>query len=232
MTQPRIFLVLLLSYLTNCLGQNSKTSVSIKSENQSLKQTSFVPSDSNQFYFPLKTFRDSSLLKVFPDSSFYISHDRSVNTRYSKNLFIMREPIVYMDKSQNEVFRFTWLRSFEEPIAIRIEKHDESYLIFWKSCSLNNDNNPAKLTVTKQKRIDKQTWDEFQSRISQIDFWYLKTNENVFDNDGSHWILEGKTPEKYHVVDRWSPKNESAFYQCCDFLIELTNLKIKNRDKY
>jgi hypothetical protein len=88
------------------------------------------------------------------------------------------------------------------------------------------------LKVTKQKRIDKQTWDEFQSRISQIDFWYLKTNEIVFDNDGSNWILEGKTPEKYHVVDRSSPKSESAFYQCCDFLIELTNLKIKNRNKY
>lgn len=185
--------------------------------------TPFVPIDSSQFYFPLETFHDTSI---------YIGHDNFANTWYSKHLFAMKEPVIFMDNSENEIYRFTWLRTFHNPVAIRIEKQGDSCLLYWKSCSGAGGYQPGKLTVNSQKIIEKATWNEFKSRLDQIDFWNLKTNEKVFGCDGARWILEGKSLQQYHVVDRWTPDDNSKYYQCCDFLIGLTDLKIKNKYKY
>lgn len=72
----------------------------------------------------------------------------------------------------------------------------------------------------------------FQTLLSKADYWNLKTNEvDIPGNDGSQWILEGVDDKNYHVVDRWTPRGGS-FYECCDFLIGLTDLKIEKSDKY
>ncbi|HYV91221.1 MAG TPA: hypothetical protein VE978_05535 [Chitinophagales bacterium] len=186
--------------------------------------TSFVPTDSTQFYFPLEVFRDTSI---------YVGHDTFADTWYSQHLFAMREPVIFMDKSQNEIYRFTWLRTFHNPVAIRIEKQGDTYLLYWKLCNGAGGYAPGKLTIDKQRMIDKQTWEKFKIKLDEIDFWNLATNEKEMSGtDGSQWILEGKTSKQYHVVDRWTPSDKSKYYQCCDFLIGLTDLKIKGDDKY
>ena len=38
--------------------------------------------------------------------------------------------------------------------------------------------------------------------------------------DGSQWILEGVRGGEYHVVDRWSPKDNS-YSQLCKYLLRL-----------
>jgi hypothetical protein len=200
-----------------------KKSISITAIYNLSCDTAFVPTNSNKFYFPSRVFRADSNdigLAAFTDSW------------YSKHLFAMREPIFYADKSQNEFYRFTWLRTFHNPIAVRLEKHGETYTLFWKQCDGSGGYDPGKLIIDKQKNIDKATWDEFQNQLNQIDFWNMITNEDDFDLDGSRWILEGKTESQYHVVDRWTPANSTKFYKCCNFLIELTDLKIKEKDKY
>ena len=159
--------------------------------------------------------------------------DSFLNKWYSEQLFAMREPIIFSDKSNKEIYRFTWLRTFDNPIAIRIEKQDSTYLLFWKVCNGAGGYEPGQLTENKQKTIDKETWDKFKSKLNDINFWNLPTKENeIMGTDGSQWILEGKKDSKYHTVDRWSPSEKGKYYQCCDFLIGLTDLKIKADDKY
>jgi len=159
--------------------------------------------------------------------------DSFSNKWYSEQLFAMREPIIFSDKSNKEIYRFTWLRTFDNPIAIRIEKQDSTYLLFWKVCNGAGGYEPGQLTTDKQKIIDKQTWDKFKNKLSDINFWNLPTKEkDIMGTDGSQWILEGKKGNKYHAVDRWSPSEKSKYFQCCDFLIGLTDLNIKDADKY
>ena len=69
-------------------------------------------------------------------------------------------------------------------------------------------------------------------QLTKIDFWGMDTNEKVMGNDGAQWVLEGKLDKKYHVVNRWTPNSSSNYYKCCDFLIGLTDLKIKPNEKY
>ena len=185
--------------------------------------TTFSPSDSNQLYFPLIKSNDPSTEDVL---------ESFLDTWYSQQLFALREPVIFYEQTQNEIYRFTWLRSFHHPIAIRIERHADKYFLFWKMGSGAGGYSPGKLTVDKQISIDKAIWDEFKKWLEQSDFWNMQTNVRVFGADGAEWILEGKTNEKYHFVTRWSPKKESNYYQCCNMLIELTDLNIKRREKY
>jgi len=211
-------ILILMFLLYACNKWNSKD---LKTDNELVNDSLFIPSDSSQFYFPLEAFRDTSI---------YVGHDTFVNTWYSKHLFAMGEPIIFLDTSQKEIYRFTWLRTFHNPITIRIEKEGIKYMVFWKLCNGAGGYEPGKLMINKQKEIDKTIWDEFQNHINQIDFWHLLTNDNDFGEDGSQWILEGKNINHYHVVDRWTPNVESYYYQCCDFLIRLTD--IESKDKY
>jgi len=213
---------ILILILACCQGQQKIKSSEAVINNLSIDTGTFK-TDSNMFYFPLESLKDTSI---------YIGHDTFTDTWYSHHLYAMREPVIFTDKSQNEIYRFTWLRTFHNPIAIRIEKHNDSYTLYWKLCNGAGGYQPGRLTVSKQLTIDKSTWSEFIKLLNQIDFWNLKTNEKIFGCDGSQWILEGKLLEQYHVVDRWTPDENSKFYHCCDFLIKLTDLKIKNDDKY
>ena len=49
--------------------------------------------------------------------------------------------------------------------------------------------------------------------------------------DGSEWIMEGVNQTNYRVVSAWSP-SKGNFYNACDYLISLTNLKISEKKKY
>jgi hypothetical protein len=64
------------------------------------------------------------------------------------------------------------------------------------------------------------------SNINSIDFWNLPSIEGgIRGTDGAQWILEGKEPGKYHVVDRWSG---GEIEKVCRQLLELTDLKIEH----
>lgn len=198
--------------LVSCQGTSNKISSDSTTQSYELPDL-YIPTDSTKFYFPA-------------------NFDSFNNEWYSEHLFAMREPILFFDSSQTEIYRFVWLRTFHNPISIRIEKQQNICLLTWKLCNGAGGYEPGQLTIAKQKQIDNAIWEKFKTLLTQIDFWNLDTEEKeIMGLDGSQWILEGKKGEKYHVVDRWSPKNDK-YSQCCDFLIKLTDLTFGDEDKY
>ena len=175
----------------------------------------------HKYYFPLGKTNDHVQLDTF-----------SIKW-YSEQLEALNEPIIFLDKSNKETYRFTWLRSFDQPVVIRIEQNNGQYLIFWKVGSGAGGYKPKKEFISNQKIISKAIWNEFINKLHQIDFWEMDTKyTGVLGTDGSQWILEGKTSGKYHVVDRWTPDAKSNYYKCCDYLIGLTDIKVRAGRKY
>ena len=215
MKRTIILSIVTLVILLSCQGKNNKISLKTTTMSYELPDL-YIPTDSTKFYFP---------------NSVFNKFDNFCNIWYSKHLFAMREPILFSDSSQTETYRFVWLRTFHNPIAIRIEKQQEIYLLTWKLCNGAGGYEPGQLTMAKQKQIDEITWENFKTLLNQIDFWNMDTEVETMGLDGSQWILEGKDADKYHVVDRWTPRG-GAYYQCCDFLIGLTDLTFKKKDKY
>jgi hypothetical protein len=215
-----VAIVLLLS----CKGQSDKSSRSKYFDQKVLVDSQNIPQDSNQFYFPLELFRDSSR---------FIEYDTFVVKWYSSQLFAMKEPLFFNEKSKKEMYRFTWLRTFHHPVAIRIEKDSDMYTIYWKICSGAGGYEPGRLIASGKKAITNNDWYKFQLLLFSIHYWELSTNgKDIGGNDGSQWILEGATPYKYHVVDRWTPDKNDDYYKTCDFLIGLTNFDFKPKEKY
>jgi hypothetical protein len=182
-----------------------------------------------------KSISDSRL--YFPtairiDSNKCIGLDSFINRWYSKHLRAMNEPILYTGKLDREIYRFTWLRTFDNPIMIRMEKKNDSINLIYKITSGAGGYEPGEIVIDKKKKLLTVEWNQFLKLVDSCKFWStLPCEVLIGGNDGSQWILEGATNNYYQVMDKWSPR-EGAYYDCCNYLIELTDLKFKKNEKY
>jgi len=198
----------------------------------------FLPKSPYQLYFPEESFLDTinRFYQREPDSVFLenmkswaIFHNRW----YSEHLFAMKEPILFVQNNHKEIYRFAWLRSFDEPIAIRVEKSEEGIFLFVKVCDGKGGYEPGKLTVNQKIRLTKKKWKKFSEALTKYDFWSTSPIEktNVLICDGARWILEGKSKKGYHVVDRHSPGEyrDNEFRELCLYILKLSDLSVKGR---
>lgn len=198
-----------------------------------------VPIDSLQEYFPREMFPDliaswdttvegNYRYTVNPEEGVY---DEFIVKWFSKQLFALNEPLLFNKEINKEVYRFTWLRSFHRPMAFRIEKSGDKYELFWKVTSGAGGYDPGEIVIDDRKSIDEEEWLEFLELVDQANFWELDLGIKLGGSDGAEWILEGLSEENYRVIAKWTPR-EGAFYEACNYLIELSDVKIRKGDKY
>ncbi len=148
---------------------------------------------------------------------------------YSEHLSALDEPVL-SDTLPTKIYRFTYLRTFDNPIVIRIENDNDTISIHWKVSDGAGGYEPGEIIESESNKLSKEDWELIENEIDSIDFWNLPTVESgLMGTDGSQWILEGKTLGKYKVVDRWCGGKISSV---CRELIQLTNLKLKKDDIY
>jgi hypothetical protein len=148
---------------------------------------------------------------------------------YSEHLSALDEPVL-SDSLNTKIFRFTWLRSFDHPVVIRIENTGDTISLFWKVSDGEGGYSAGKVFINERKALTVAQWNTINTKINAIGFWDLPTTENtILGTDGAQWILEGKRLGKYHVVDRWSGGEISSV--CMD-LLKMTDLDIKKDDIY
>jgi len=148
---------------------------------------------------------------------------------YSKHLKALNEPVL-SDTLSAKIYRFTYLRTFDNPIVIKIENKNDSISILWKISDGAGGYEPGEIIENESKELTTVDWQLIENKIDSIDFWNLPTVENeLLGTDGSQWILEGKALGKYNVVDRWCGGKISSV---CRQLIELTDLELKEDDIY
>jgi hypothetical protein len=201
-----------------------------------------VPIDSNQFYFPLSIFplREEYLVKysngiavlstrIIADGEY----DTLVVRSYSKHLYAMKEPLIFSKPTDREIYRLTLLRSFHNPVVVRIEKYDDNYSLVWKLSDGLGGYEPGKLLINKMRYLTKEDWDAFKSKVSRANIWSMDLGRISSGEDGADWILEAVKPTKYIVVvgTDYFP-NDEGFYDACDYLLKLTDLEIKDSSKY
>ena len=197
--------------------------------------------DLNQYPFSSKLFFPIEDLGNFPENwstDFELNVMEEVdlvlflNRRYSEQLKAMNEPIMFAKYPINCAFRFTWLRTFHNPIAVRLENKDGRIFLIWKECDGSGGYEPGKIIENKQKELSKREWREFLQLIAKIDFWGMPSKlDEIPGCDGAQWILEGVYNGEYHVVDRWTPQG-SDYANCCEFLLNLTGLRINEKELY
>lgn len=194
------------------------------------------PQSQDQQYFPSGAFDQSS---------------QSFNDKwYSSTLRALEEPSLFALRNDpsRRVYRFLWLPSFHRPISVRLTINaDGSGSIVTRSVDSHTGlltkpaSDTGKLIRDTAISIETVQTQDVLDRLRRIAFWSMPTEEGqelpqssvtspdritvpVPGLDGSRWILEGVDGGEYHVVDRWSPPDNS-YSQLCKFLFRLGRVK-------
>jgi len=170
---------------------------------------------------------DTGLVFHFPTADL----DTFSNSWYSRMLTALGEPALFDLKTESEIYRFTWLRTFHNPIAFRIEKGDSGITLTTKLCAGAGGYNPGPIALDRTIALTSDQWETFLEKLKILNFWSIPSTEKRSGRDGAVWILEGRTQSAYHFPSRWSPPytGDARYAECGKYLLALSGLKIKNK---
>lgn len=176
-------------------------------------------------YFPLKEKGQDSVSNAN-------ALDTSKNIWYSKMLFALHEPILATYDESKEIYRFTWLRTFNHPVPVRIQKQDNRINLTVKVASGAGGYEPGKIIVNKNIVLKMHDWNELKSKFDELNFFNLPVENDFNGLDGAEWILEYASKDRYHFTTLWSPSKKSNYGKCCLYFVQLAGLKIPSVELY
>lgn len=176
-------------------------------------------------------------VEYFPPGVFSIDArvDQCERSWFSNALRSADEPALWTASGiqEGEVYRFTWLRSFHQPIVIRLTLDtNESGKLFAKVMSGSGGHGPADVSTRDEFRLIPADVASFLEKLQKAHFWGLPTKVPLSGLDGAEWIVEGVKDGKYHVVVRWSPKDGPYRDSCLYLMFTLATLRIPDPEVY
>jgi hypothetical protein len=145
----------------------------------------------------------------------------------------MKEPYL-CDRQCGEAYRFIYMRTFHEPITIRLEiKPDGSGILTAKMTDGKSGYEFGKLIENKTIQVEKSQVDKFLYLLKEeAGFWDMPTEGGATGFDGANWTIEGVDGGRYHRVERWSPDMSDwsprliIFEEAAVMMFELSGLKV------
>ena len=216
-------LVLFIITIASCKNRNNES----ESNRIEVIDSVNIPHDSTILYFPKQEF-------VINDDKRSKLMGEMMNKWYSSMLFTLHEPILYNAIESTQIYRFTWLRTFHNPMAIRIANLNGKIKLTLKVSSGSGGYKHSILVQDTSFEIKSEDWVQLLAFVKKANFWTMNSLSMNSGKDGAQWILEGKYHNKYKCVSRFSPndKNDEEFKKCCEKLISLSKLKLKPADIY
>lgn len=200
-----------------------------------------------------KAMEEAFRIRTDPNGHTYFPKGRE--SYYTKYLSAMKEPSLFergTDPPDFE-FRFTWLRSFHDPIAIRIWKAKDGHRMRVVRLAHQNDHSPDRIVVDITRELKKDEWQTLEKTMDvpslQKPLSDAEDYAAMVGNDGAMWIYETCANQKYQVLEFWclkeygpkhyeflhNPKqvrDTAALLQFSLQLLKLANLKIPAHELY
>lgn len=160
---------------------------------------------------------------------------------YSACLTAFSEPSLLEESASPTVaaYRFLWLRSFNGPIAVRVDLHaDGTAQLTVKTASTPchfaapRARDPASLKVMTRV-LTKAEMADLASQVQRSGLWGLQRDDpSPWGFDGAFWLFEFAAQGRYHAISRWSPTEGPVRSLGLYFLFNLAHLKIPSRLVY
>jgi hypothetical protein len=166
-----------------------------------------------------------------------VSGDNFVREWYGVELTELHEsPLPPLAKEKtNLVYRFTWLRTFHNAVAIRLQVNpDGSGTLYIKKTSGASGffQKKHELIVDESRPLTAESVTRALETIQKADFWKMGYPTPQGGADGAEWVFEGVKDGSYHVAHRWSPENGSMRELGMFFLFDLAKLKVPKNEIY
>jgi hypothetical protein len=119
-----------------------------------------------------------------------------------------------------EAYRFLWLRSFHNDIAVRVIRRGDAYALEavildgagrssaylrWLVEGTGDYHKPGNVSRRVRRALSRDQWQAVMTKLEEIQLWQMPTQSDVplLGTDGAQWIVEARRDGRYHVVDRW-----------------------------
>jgi hypothetical protein len=165
----------------------------------------------------LETANASLFLNYFPASAFTSRSAQFKRHAYSSAMYGLAEKPLWPATNQSTVYRFTWLRAFNVPIAVTLAVlPDGTGQLRFKTLSARDGS-----VYSDAREIPAEKVTSVINRIEVAEFWKMPTEGEPSGLDGAEWIIEGNRNGEYHIVTRWSAE-ETALGLAALALIDLS----------
>ena len=150
---------------------------------------------------------------------------------YSKHLAAAAETSLYKAaqdpaNAATKTYRFTWLRSFHEPVIIRVdEAPDGAMRLTAKRLTGKGGTEPGRVGVTVARALTVAESGKLRALIARGDLANLNPADCVAGGDGAKWILESRVGGTYHFAHRWTPR-DGPVREIGLYLLALTGWRI------
>ena len=153
--------------------------------------------------------RSGAVLGADASKYFPSSFDSFKEQWYSEQLRALGEaPMCCAKGATIHAYRFTWLRTFHRPVAISVSQDAKgNWAIHTKVTDGAGGYSPGKLVVNESRPLSADAAGALQRLLEPgSSFWTLPSEDKErFGFDGSQWIVEARSGDSYHYVDRWTP---------------------------
>jgi hypothetical protein len=143
----------------------------------------------------------------------YLSTDSFVSRWYSEELYSLKEPILYSYSGEGQAIRLVWLRSFENPVVVRLNNFNDTVYATIKELSTKYSRKGASQFVRDTIiPVDISKWKESLSILETNAFWNApeKDSLNLNAKDGTPWFLECRLRDRYRFINRWDEGSLSS----------------------
>lgn len=163
-------------------------------------------------------------MDFFPTGAFDVRPDlhQFRNNWYVSHLLAMREEPLYPPSAdQTEVYRLTYLPTFEHPTVVRVTRAvNRGWAATCKRTDGRGGYGAGQLVAQAVHSLSQAEVQEFHDLLGGSGFWEMPSFEDDAGCDGSQDILEGVRAGVYHVVDRWSPHG-TPYAKLTGFMLRL-----------
>jgi len=146
---------------------------------------------SGKRYFP------AGMLRPQPAS------DTARSQLYSSHLNDMGEQVLCAP-SEEPALRFTWLRTFHHPIAVRVSYMAEPCRLVATELSGAGGYDPGSRYRQAERTLTKQECAALLERLNSPQLW--QPPPHTLGLDGAEWIIESSVGG-YRAVSTWSPES-------------------------
>lgn len=185
------------------------------------------------WYFPIEPFLDDHTDCVNDYSIDIVAKLGLAEFRldwFSSALARFNEPVL-SNGYKGKAYRLLWLRSFHEPVVIRMHKAAREVTIHWKVLRYN-DSDASHSVLEHEKKIPLKHWKKFEKMLASIDYWSMISQDYMSNaTDGAVWLLEAAIDGKYKITKR-SGYIYLKYTKCLRYLIDVADLSIPEDEIY